>query len=490
MTYIYNMTKTVSKALRTIQKLVEECRNKGTTRLPTTYEMARSAGVSPSTIRKALKVLSQQGVIRTSPKVGTTINLNVSYIPEYRMESSSEPKWQYVVKRIEQEIIPALSSASTLLPSAKELSYQLGVTYKTLHKALKELLRVGRIQRFKKGYRLHSQFSVSGKKKLFFIWPGEVVTEFIKTRHIFYDLLHTLEMLCVYNNIALDFMTFDADGTIDNHEFAAKYNRPDEILGFIVLPRNANEHFPLYQLLYSTGKPVTILDEGTPDLKVPFLGSSKFRIFQIGMDPYPGSKCAFYLKDRGHKHIAYLSIWHDDTWSQIRLAGIRNVYDQLGKEYSVTPICTSAQNYLKNHKRQTTFIVHDNDKDPFHVGYISNRAVLNKPVEDLCRKALEYKEITAWITANDWIALNCIDFLKKRDIAVPGDISIMGFDDCFEAINYNLTSFNFNSHALMHSMFNFIMTSQRLNRFPKQSEVEVVDGYIAERRSVDRLNAG
>jgi DNA-binding LacI/PurR family transcriptional regulator/DNA-binding transcriptional regulator YhcF (GntR family) len=487
MTYINIMGKPILKALQTIQMLVEECREKKTTRMPTTIEMARSAGVSPSTIRKALKVLSRQGIIKVAPKTGVTVNLNVPYIPSipssHQIEPASGPKWQYLMKKIEQEIIPRLSNTSPLLPSVKELSYRFGAAHKTLQKALNELAKVGRLEKYKRGYKLHSQFTLSGKKKIFVVSPLNLEADFLKVPPVLYDIRHTLEMICAQNNFLLDFLPFNNDGVIDSHLFATKYNHPEEILGYIVFGL-ADEQYPFYQLLYSTGKPVAILDSDTPNLKLPFLGFSKFRIFQIGMSSYCGSKCAFYLKDRGHKHIAYLSIWHDSSWSQIRLEGIVNIFDQLGPEYSVTPFCTSPQIFLKNQQPQDTFIAHVETVEPVRIGYVSNRSVISAPVEDLCRKALEHKEITAWIATNDFVALDCMDFLKKCDIAVPEKISIIGFDDCFEAISYNLTSFNFDGQALIHSMVNYILTSQRSDHFQKQSEVEVVDGYIIERKTV------
>jgi DNA-binding LacI/PurR family transcriptional regulator len=223
---------------------------------------------------------------------------------------------------------------------------------------------------------------------------------------------------------------------------------------------------------------------GAVNCKIPFLGSGRFRVFQIGMSANYGSKAAYYLKDRGHKHIAYLSIWHEMPWSQVRLEGIFNVYDQLGTDYSVTPVCTSAQDYYKTHKRLDTLLMKENEIDPFHIGYISNRSVIRRPIEELCVKALEHREITAWIGANDFLALNGIDYLKKRGIEIPGDISIIGFDDCFEAINYHLTTYNFNSHALIHAMYNFLLTSQRARLVQKQSELEICDGYIVERKTV------
>jgi DNA-binding LacI/PurR family transcriptional regulator len=122
-----------------------------------------------------------------------------------------------------------------------------------------------------------------------------------------------------------------------------------------------------------------------------------------------------------------------------------------------------------------------------HDGSLLKERRLRKPIEDLCRKALEHKEITAWITANDYLALNCIDCLKKYGIAVPGDISIIGFDDCFEATNYNLTTCNFDTYTLLHSMYDYLSTYQQSSYLPKQTALDTCEGYIVERKTVETV---
>jgi DNA-binding LacI/PurR family transcriptional regulator len=482
--YIFSMNKALTAAVQTVEKLVRECYTGNTTRLPTTFEMAKAAGVSVPTMTKALRVLSRKGIIKTAPKKkGITINLEFTSLPSYQKNRSSLPKWQYLIRRIEEEIIPHLTNASSLIPSLKELSNRFGVSHKTLQKSLIQLEKIGRLQKFKKGYRVHPQFSVSGKRKIIAVLQDTFATDFLRVRPIYYDLLHILEMICAHNNLLLDFLLYTEDGAVDNHSFKSICSRPDEILGFIVIA-GADEHFPVFHLLHPTAKPVSVLDAETPDVRFPFLGSSRFKVFQLAMSADAGSKTAYFLKDRGHKHIAYLSIWHEWEWSQIRLEGILNVYDRLGPDFSVTPVCISIRNYYKDHKYYNRLVVKQNQYDPFRVGYISNRLALKQPIEEICRKALENKEITAWIAANDYIALNCIDYLKKRKIAVPGDISIIGFDDIFESINYQLTTYNFNSYALIHSMYNFLSDSQHSGSPTKQTAMEVCDGYIVERKTV------
>jgi GntR family transcriptional regulator, arabinose operon transcriptional repressor len=475
------MKKALAKALQTIEMLVEECKKKKTARLPTTVELAKKAGVSVPTMTKALRIAVHQKAIKTSPKSGITVNPGADFRPPRREENRPPlPKWQSLIKEIEKEIIPRLTSVSPLLPSSKELSHRFGVAHVTLQKALGKLVRIGRLQRYKKGYRIHSQFPVPGKKKIIAVLPFNLTASHVTTEPVFYELLHILETICIFNNLYLDFLVSDAGGVVDNRSSASIHKHSDEILGFIVFSQ-INEHCPLFNVLNSSGKPVAILNSDNPNCRLPFGGSSRFKVFTVGLSVNSGSKAAFFLKDHGHSRIAYLSIFHDFPWSQSRLKGISYIYDRLGHGYSVTPFCTPTPDFDALREKPDGWLTKKNKDEP--IGYRSNRYTFQKPVEKICRRALEHKEITAWIAANDYIALDAIDYLKKREIAVPEDISIIGFDDCFESLNYQLTTYNFNSPALMHAMYNFIADSQKSDKIPKQTSLVDCMGYIVERRT-------
>jgi DNA-binding LacI/PurR family transcriptional regulator/DNA-binding FadR family transcriptional regulator len=481
------MNAAMPKAFQTVEKLIQECGIKQTRRLPTIQQMATTAGVSTWVMKKAIKVLSRQGVITASPKTGITINFGGSGLKMYQKGPSSNSKCKYIVKKIETEILPALSSASFILPSSKELSHRFGVSHPTLQKALSELLRIGRLQRYKKGYALHQNFNTTGKKKIIVIWSEETdaSTKPSLTRSEFE--LQSFEMICAFNNVRLKILKSTTDGRIDNRSLASVTDHPDDILGFMVFTL-AKEQYPFFHALQATGKPVAVLDEGSGEVKLPFLGSGKFRIFQAGMSGQCGSTAAYYLKDHGHKHIAYLSIFHDMPFSQVRLQGIFDVVDQFGEEYSITPFCNATQHSYSVPSEKMKEILKQEKREYYpSIGYSSNRYLLKKPVDELCEKALRNKRITAWIAANDFLAFNAIDYLGKRGIRVPGDLSIIGFDDTLEAVNYHLTTYNFNSHALMHGMFNFLIDNQRPGAVRKQSEVDAYDGYIVERETVGNL---
>ncbi|MBD3321582.1 MAG: hypothetical protein GF350_10860 [Chitinivibrionales bacterium] len=76
-----------------------------------------------------------------------------------------------------------------------------------------------------------------------------------------------------------------------------------------------------------------------------------------------------------------------------------------------------------------------------------------------------------------------MDFLNRKKIAVPGRISLIGFDDTAEALQHHLTSYNFNVEALMRLMLNYIVNTRSV---PKKKHPVEVDGMIVERATVGR----
>ncbi|MBD3216615.1 MAG: hypothetical protein GF311_28630 [Candidatus Lokiarchaeota archaeon] len=111
------------------------------------------------------------------------------------------------------------------------------------------------------------------------------------------------------------------------------------------------------------------------------------------------------------------------------------------------------------------------------------RALVRKQVDRLFEKALQQPEITAWVAANDEVALWALDLLAEKGVRVPKEISVMGFDDRTEALQERLTSYNFNFRAIIPAMIDFVLRKERslAHRMRKPLEIE---GTIIERQTV------
>jgi DNA-binding LacI/PurR family transcriptional regulator len=103
----------------------------------------------------------------------------------------------------------------------------------------------------------------------------------------------------------------------------------------------------------------------------------------------------------------------------------------------------------------------------------------------LLKQCLKQNDATAWVCANDRLALETIDFLTWNKIPVPGQISVMGFDDTVEAYNKNLTTYNFHLEEAAYKMISYILNPRQVGRELKwNTEIEgavVPRGSTAER---------
>jgi DNA-binding LacI/PurR family transcriptional regulator len=97
-------------------------------------------------------------------------------------------------------------------------------------------------------------------------------------------------------------------------------------------------------------------------------------------------------------------------------------------------------------------------------------------------RALTIEKCTAWVCANDYIALHALSYLEKKGIAVPQQIGVVGFDDCEDAINYELTSYNFNLPVVARMMVSSVLYPRSFPLGNEGNRYEV-DGVVRERRS-------
>ncbi len=103
-----------------------------------------------------------------------------------------------------------------------------------------------------------------------------------------------------------------------------------------------------------------------------------------------------YLLDQGHKKIALIAGVHENLHTQKRLAGFQKALFESGTLYDPGMV------YYGNWIRQS--------------GY------------DGARILMQFKP-DAFLCMNDFMAAGAMDYLRKKDIKVPEDISVIGFDD-------------------------------------------------------------
>jgi DNA-binding LacI/PurR family transcriptional regulator/DNA-binding transcriptional regulator YhcF (GntR family) len=307
----------------------------------------------------------------------------------------------------------------------------------------------------------------------------------------------------------------------------------------------------LLERLTTIGKPTAILDEfGNFELPVQFSLNPLVQTFTIERQN-AGERVARYCLSLGHNQLAYFSLNHYNAWSLARYAGLQAQLSRAGhkepvdlfagKEHSSMLLNHLALSGLPNADieriilqgrtaaqtadlirqwrlfKATVFrgpqsvtpemrslrknlsglgaILRYGFEDDFlarifdaALGAAGSRS-FESNIETFFAQALASSAATAWVCATDIIGFGALRFLRAHGVDVPGDISVLGFDNTpVEALEHRLTSFDFNAAAFVHQMLHFIIRPPRPRGEHHHEPVEV-EGTIIERDTTGRAGA-
>jgi DNA-binding LacI/PurR family transcriptional regulator len=229
------------------------------------------------------------------------------------------------------------------------------------------------------------------------------------------------------------------------------------------------------------------------------------RVFAMSVSQRPGTDVARYLLEMGHRHIAFVTPYGRHVWSRNRCAGCTAAFNAAGLSDHVhvfTPSPIDAEEATKHSIDDLIPLVNmllgAGDMIPGFLrsdfsSYLSAEnlrrvyrgAQTGRILAPLFGKMLDDTRITAWVTVNDAVAFHALDFLSERGVRVPEDISLISFDDTFEASQRNLSSYNFNIPGVVHAVMSYLLNPQRFSAARFGTEVEL-DGVVVTRKSCGR----
>jgi DNA-binding LacI/PurR family transcriptional regulator len=275
------------------------------------------------------------------------------------------------------------------------------------------------------------------------------------------------------------------------------------VLGYLVWSVGIADLVELIHRLVRLNKPIALFDErGTTDFSHILSRYKNVRVFSMANNA-PSLLISRFLLRLRHRHVAYISPFHKMAWSQNRLEGIEEAFSESGSRVSVTPFTLNQfrfpYEYIDQVEQEIGKVRSDKVFDRTSPVYTRldrysivrlTRQLRNTVTENeirrglmpLFEKALRDKKITAWICTNDETALYALEFLRHNNIAVPQQISVIGFDDTFEAFGKGLTSYNFNISAIVTAMMTHVIAPGTPNLHKKQRIIEL-DGMIVERQT-------
>lgn len=519
----------LSKAIAYVEHAVGKCAQAGESRLKPVHTLAERAGVSHVTMWKALRSLSHRGLVDLKPGRGIHIRqkdkrteaLPVSTI----VDSAVTPKWEIVRSALEREIATGTYSAGSMLPSLKELASHHGTAYRTLRKALNALTATKRIVPHKRGYRV-PQLAVSQPAgSVAFLTIGD-----LEGRPHFWspnqeEDYRWLERECSRRRIHLELLTFDyVNRTV--HFRGQEPPCPVERLR----DRSSRLGYLLWlQNFYDTQ--VRWVFDTTFGFDKPFAISARLSAFQrhlhgrklarkrLFVSPDSGYRAGQlvgrYLLELGHTSLGAIFPYTSEEWSRLRAEGIRDAFACAGhgaKAYffapdaplqpqppprdeieavlpRLLPPADSEADRPQSERHVLQALTEMHEPIARHI----NRTMVFHDLQPLLRRALKTPNITVWVAATDGVAIECLRFLRRSKVQVPGDISLVGFDDSVEASVRELTSYNFNGQAVLSAMLNFVLNPGMWTSPSKTAHaplLEEIDGFVTERQSVRRFTGG
>lgn len=208
----------------------------------------------------------------------------------------------------------------------------------------------------------------------------------------------------------------------------------------------------------------------------------KLTFFDSSYSTLPGYEVGRYLIGKGHKNIAYISPFHQSPWSQNRLSGLKKAALS-GTDIRIFPfVCTQFLNdyyFILRVLEESSF-----DKDcsipditqklhPFLRSRISSvrsehdmllrDSLIFTECEKLMKKALENSSITAWVCANDHIAVLITDYWNYNSVPLAKRPVLIGFDNSFMSFERNISSYEFNTYGEVQLMLSHLLYPNSLN---------------------------
>ncbi len=507
-------TPALDRAVDHLRRCIGRMAQSGEHTLPGIRTLARQAKVSLVTMWKAVQVLRQRGVLRTVSQGRVLVGdaaADIDTVPPAPRRPSVPRvhRWVTVKERIARDILAGRFGSEGIVPAIGELRIRYGTGHATLRTALESLLADSLLERYGRGFRV--TFSTRGDSFTTVVFVGRARTMDMMTdlaprsRHLW----RALESRCSHCGVGL--LVTSVEDMLERPARAAGQHGSGVTAGYVVrnLDLPAQPAKRLLSTLLSAGRPVALADElGGVESLTRYAPSRRLRVFSLAHSVSAGQELGRYLLSRRHRRVAFLSPYAAN-WSTNRLQGLRAAYEQAGLADAVRPFvggeladdfalrdrARSSRSFadlcaaLRAFRRSANPVSDETDdafsRDPAFTYVL--RHVMEGIMEPLFGTALADSSITAWVGANDAVALAALRFLdrtRSRGRAhAAARISVAGFDNTFEAMAAGLTSYDFNVGALADAMVRHVLGPARTHAKRAAFSIEI-PGLVVGRASV------
>lgn len=226
--------------------------------------------------------------------------------------------------------------------------------------------------------------------------------------------------------------------------------------------------------------PVAVVDEyGDVAPETIHAAGGKTRTYRIGSSQSAPRRVARLLLQNGHRHVAYISPIHTYPWTRMRFRVLNDTFTAAHRRNTVSLFTSDSSRqtellYSQFHvlhrapeliaflNRFSSSYLALSDAEAFRRLEHEITAILNRierlpHVNDFFDGILRDERITAWIASNDLDALLALNYLRGKKVDIPGELSLVSFDDASEAYSYNFSSYNFNVPAVVQGVLDYFL---------------------------------
>jgi DNA-binding LacI/PurR family transcriptional regulator/DNA-binding FadR family transcriptional regulator len=488
------MSNSVILAVRHLEQLCEQTRADKRERLPTVKAICASGRFSPATVLTALGKLQQAGVVRVVPRGGIFVTGVVVSLPSEPPSPKPAPaprRWEAARAALAEDLLSGFFQPGSQLPPVKLLAARYGACYATLRKALAALAADRRVEWQRNGFRAAQSANRTPAATLVLVTCMRNTAGLARYNSRSTEFWRTLESECLRLDLTLSIRhTDEALAAAPAHACAT-----GAVVGFTVLTTGWQQtELPALQGLLEhlgrSGRPVALMDDDGR-LDIPALARSvarfpAIRFLTMGVDHTSGRIVGEYLLGLGHRRVACFSLVDTSIWCRNRAAGIEAAFRAAGVVDGVVR-CTMPQYQTLEQieldlARQPRFRALEQQVRRFHASAgVPGRALgdyffdphvhfylwlrfMQAQMRDLMDRTLADRSITAWAAVTDMVAFIALEHLHERRVAVPTDLSVVGFDDLPEAFGSGVSSYNFNVPATVQAMLRHLLRGRGRGR--------------------------
>ncbi len=482
-------------------------------RLPAAKALARAAGVSINTLSAALREL--EGQRRLSVRRGRGI-----FVTDANQAGQPPPAVAPLsavtrtAQRLRRELLTGVLRDTESLPSMKELAFRYEVCHRSLRGAVERLVAEGVLDHCGRSYRVvrvpaRSSAAIACVVDSTFA----TVTPGFQASRRYVEFIRTLEQRCQRHGLQFELVPYDGRPAA----VVSSLRRMRSCLGVIIY-RSGRLTPELPMLLSRLGSgfgSLAVHDDDGGRVTLGLFPSSKPCAHNLLDIEHAGAHMGRYLVEMGHRRAVYISAFHDRSWSHLRFASLAEAFSAAGTDTAVHLLAADSRGGLRftesarrdlrgtatqkllteaarlhEHLEQTLGPEHPLMHDPPALGSLIRNGlelrVLRNSLFPLFERALHELDATVWVGANDKTALVALHYLRERRVDVPGEISVVGFDDNLESMGAQLTTYNFDVPAAALAAFNHIVFPRM--RVPRRGvERRQLEGVVVPRGTVRRI---